>query len=85
MLSIYPSPVDSGRPSISNTMGTHIILCNVFQVTVLPPEEPLYPADELYGIVGANLMRPFDVREVSSLLDVLSPTKTFLCQNNQFI
>lgn len=25
---------------------------------------PLYPADELYGIVGANLKRPFDVREV---------------------
>jgi len=25
---------------------------------------PLYPMEELYGIVGTNLMRPYDVREV---------------------
>lgn len=34
------------------------------EVTVEPSEEPLFPADELYGIVGANLKRSFDVREV---------------------
>ncbi|XP_057597449.1 methylcrotonoyl-CoA carboxylase beta chain, mitochondrial [Hippopotamus amphibius kiboko] len=33
-------------------------------VTTEPPEDPLFPADELYGIVGANLKRNFDVREV---------------------
>ncbi|XP_012520077.1 PREDICTED: methylcrotonoyl-CoA carboxylase beta chain, mitochondrial [Propithecus coquereli] len=33
-------------------------------VTIEPPEDPLFPADELYGIVGANLKRTFDVREV---------------------
>ncbi|XP_035234822.1 methylcrotonoyl-CoA carboxylase beta chain, mitochondrial [Anguilla anguilla] len=33
-------------------------------VTVEPPEAPLFPADELYGIVGDNLKRNFDVREV---------------------
>ncbi|XP_018868987.1 methylcrotonoyl-CoA carboxylase beta chain, mitochondrial isoform X1 [Gorilla gorilla gorilla] len=33
-------------------------------VTTEPSEEPLFPADELYGIVGANLKRNFDVREV---------------------
>ncbi|XP_069348888.1 methylcrotonoyl-CoA carboxylase beta chain, mitochondrial [Eulemur rufifrons] len=33
-------------------------------VTVEPPEDPLFPADELYGIVGANLKRTFDIREV---------------------
>ncbi|KAM9695543.1 methylcrotonoyl-CoA carboxylase beta chain, mitochondrial isoform 3-T3 [Trichechus inunguis] len=33
-------------------------------VTVEPSEDPLFPADELYGIVGANLKRTFDVREV---------------------
>uniref|UniRef100_A0A0N4XLF9 CoA carboxyltransferase C-terminal domain-containing protein n=1 Tax=Nippostrongylus brasiliensis TaxID=27835 RepID=A0A0N4XLF9_NIPBR len=27
-------------------------------------EEPLYPAEELFGIVGANLKKPFEVREV---------------------
>ena len=25
---------------------------------------PIYPMEELYGIVGTNLMRPYDVREV---------------------
>ncbi|ELU14608.1 hypothetical protein CAPTEDRAFT_180561 [Capitella teleta] len=34
------------------------------QVTVRTPEEPLFPADELYGIVGDNLKKTFDVREV---------------------
>uniref|UniRef100_A0A4W5PFE8 methylcrotonoyl-CoA carboxylase n=1 Tax=Hucho hucho TaxID=62062 RepID=A0A4W5PFE8_9TELE len=34
------------------------------QVTTEPPEAPLYPAEELYGIVGTNLKRNFDVREV---------------------
>ncbi|XP_015790352.1 methylcrotonoyl-CoA carboxylase beta chain, mitochondrial [Tetranychus urticae] len=29
-----------------------------------PIEEPLYPLDDLYGIVGENLKRPFEVREV---------------------
>lgn len=27
-------------------------------------EEPLYPAEELFGIVGANLKKTYDVREV---------------------
>ncbi len=29
-----------------------------------PSSAPLYPADELYGIVGTDLKKPFDVREV---------------------
>ena len=29
-----------------------------------PPTSPLYPADDIYGIVGTNLMQPYDVREV---------------------
>ncbi|CAF0982199.1 unnamed protein product [Rotaria sp. Silwood1] len=34
------------------------------QVVMKPSIEPLYPADELYGIVGDNLKRVYDVREV---------------------
>nr|XP_006627244.1 PREDICTED: methylcrotonoyl-CoA carboxylase beta chain, mitochondrial [Lepisosteus oculatus] len=34
------------------------------EVTVEPPEDPLYSSDELYGIVGDNLKRTFDIREV---------------------
>ncbi|MGH0168916.1 UNVERIFIED_CONTAM: hypothetical protein FKN15_005466 [Acipenser sinensis] len=33
-------------------------------VAVERPEDPLFPADEVYGIVGDNLKRNFDVREV---------------------
>jgi acetyl-CoA carboxylase carboxyltransferase component len=28
------------------------------------PEDPLYPAEELYGVVPADLRKPYDVREV---------------------
>lgn len=31
-------------------------------------EEPLYPAEEIYGIVGDNLMKTYDVREVIARL-----------------
>lgn len=34
------------------------------QVEISEPQEPLYAADDLYGIVGENLKRTFDVREV---------------------
>ncbi|XP_076995625.1 methylcrotonoyl-CoA carboxylase beta chain, mitochondrial [Tamandua tetradactyla] len=33
-------------------------------VNIDPSEDPVFPADELYGIVGTNLKRNFDVREV---------------------
>ncbi len=33
-------------------------------VAVQPAREPLYPADELYGIVPRDTRRPFDIREV---------------------
>uniref|UniRef100_A0ABM0M460 methylcrotonoyl-CoA carboxylase n=1 Tax=Saccoglossus kowalevskii TaxID=10224 RepID=A0ABM0M460_SACKO len=36
----------------------------VIDVSVVPPEEPIYPADEMYGIVGTDLMKQYDVRQV---------------------
>lgn len=33
-------------------------------ITITQPEDPLYPADEIYGIVGDNLKKAFDVKEV---------------------
>lgn len=33
-------------------------------VTITEPEEPKLPLDDLYGIVGVNLKRSYDVREV---------------------
>ena len=35
---------------------------------VTPPEEPLYPADELYGILPANFRETYDVREIIARL-----------------
>src|SRR5215468_10103652 len=31
---------------------------------VTEPREPLYPADELYGVINADIRKPYDVREV---------------------
>ncbi|MFX1511488.1 MAG: carboxyl transferase domain-containing protein [Promethearchaeota archaeon] len=31
---------------------------------VKPPEEPLYPAEEIYGIMPTDFRKPFDVREI---------------------
>ena len=39
----------------------------MFQVVMKPSVDPLYPADEIYGIVSENLMKTFDVREVRYL------------------
>lgn len=48
------------------------------QVTVEPVEDPLYPAEDLYGIVGDNLKKSYDVREVSSGVKVARHTPTQL-------
>ncbi|XP_048249547.1 methylcrotonoyl-CoA carboxylase beta chain, mitochondrial-like [Haliotis rufescens] len=37
-------------------------------VTIETPEDPLYPSDELYGIVGDNLKKTFDIRQVIARL-----------------
>jgi 3-methylcrotonyl-CoA carboxylase beta subunit len=31
---------------------------------VAEPREPLYPADEIYGVINADIRKPYDVREV---------------------
>lgn len=47
-------------------------------MTVETPEEPLFPPDEIYGIVGDQLKRNFDVREVKSQKAFMS-TYTYAC------
>jgi 3-methylcrotonyl-CoA carboxylase beta subunit len=40
---------------------------NVRKVPEMPsfaPDPPVHPLDDLYGIVGGNLKRSFDIREV---------------------
>ena len=55
---------------------------SLLQVSLETPEEPLFDADEMYGIVGDNLKKTFDVREVSFCLlcmtiDFLAPIIVF--------
>jgi 3-methylcrotonyl-CoA carboxylase beta subunit len=35
---------------------------------VMPPQEPLYPAEEIYGIVPLDTRRPYEVREIIARL-----------------
>jgi acetyl-CoA carboxylase carboxyltransferase component len=37
-------------------------------IDLLPPEEPLYPADEIYGILPASFRETYDVREIIARL-----------------
>jgi len=37
-------------------------------VSLTEPEDPLYPADDIYGIVGDNVKKTYDIREVISRL-----------------
>src|SRR5690606_24388729 len=38
------------------------------RVHAIPPRAPLYPAEELYGIIPADARKPYDVREVIARL-----------------
>lgn len=40
-----------------------LIICTLVPQTQAP-EEPLYPASDLHGIVSTDVRRPFDMREV---------------------
>ena len=51
-------PVRGGRPGPTWLDG----------LDVLPPEEPLYPADEIYGILPATFRETYDAREVIARL-----------------
>ena len=34
------------------------------EMTVVSPEPTVHPLDDIYGIVGGNIKRSFDIREV---------------------
>src|SRR5213595_1298150 len=36
------------------------------ELAIAPPLEPHYPADELYGVINADIRKPYDVREVNA-------------------
>ena len=59
---------DAHALQIARGIVGHLNRKKVVPVAVREPCEPLYPAQELYGIVPADTRRPFDIREVIARL-----------------
>ena len=55
----------SASPAASSAISTAPRAC---RVEVEAPREPLYPAEEIYGIIPTDTRRPYDVREVIARL-----------------
>ena len=49
---------------IARDIVKHLNRRKQLPVAVQPPREPLYPAEELYGVIPRDTRRPFDIREV---------------------
>ncbi len=55
---------DRDALQIARSLVGHLNRRKVLPVAVQAVREPLYPAEELYGIVPKDTRRPFDIREV---------------------
>jgi 3-methylcrotonyl-CoA carboxylase beta subunit len=53
---------------IVETLQRPTIRTHLSKLEVAPPEEPLYPADDLYGILPATFRETYDVREIIARL-----------------
>jgi 3-methylcrotonyl-CoA carboxylase beta subunit len=54
--------------SIVETLQPSKVETFLSRLEIAPPEEPLYPADELYGVLPATFRETYDVREVIARL-----------------
>ena len=54
--------------AIARDILAHLNRRKALPVTVEPAREPLYPAEQLYGIVPRDTRQPFDIREVIARL-----------------
>ena len=59
---------DEHAIEITRSIVKHLNHKAVMQLKIEPVEEPLYPMDEIYGILPADARTPFDVREIISRL-----------------
>lgn len=53
---------------IARDIVTHLNLTKPITLDVREPEDPLYPADEIYGILPQDVRQPYDVREIIARL-----------------
>ena len=63
----YLAHDDTHALHVARTSVSHLALPAPHPLNVLESEEPLYDPKELGGIVGTDLTRTFDMREVSSV------------------
>ncbi|HMA33000.1 MAG TPA: carboxyl transferase domain-containing protein [Chloroflexia bacterium] len=54
--------------AITRDIVAHLHRRHYYPWEVLPPEEPLYPAHELYGVIPQDVRTPYDVREIIARL-----------------
>ncbi|EGF83390.1 hypothetical protein BATDEDRAFT_34155 [Batrachochytrium dendrobatidis JAM81] len=60
----YYAQSDEHALQLGRQIVTNLNYTKNHQVTVCPIEEPLYPPSELGGIVGDNLRKPYDMKQV---------------------
>ena len=55
---------DAHALAIARRIVGHLNFVKRAPPDVVQPREPLYPAEELYGVINADIRKPYDVREV---------------------
>lgn len=59
---------DEHAIEITRNLVAHLNKSKVVQIKLKPKQDPLYPADELYGVIPKDPRIPYDVREVIARL-----------------
>jgi acetyl-CoA carboxylase carboxyltransferase component len=64
----YLADDDEHALHLARTIVSTLPPTRALPADLAPPEDPAYDPEEIYGIVGADLRRPYDVREVIARL-----------------
>ncbi len=55
---------DGHALAIARDIVAHLNRKKILPVATQPPQDPIYPATDLYGIIPKDTRRPFDIREI---------------------
>ncbi|MFO1519011.1 MAG: carboxyl transferase domain-containing protein [bacterium] len=59
---------DEHALEITRDILSHLNRTEKSQMDIAPAEDPLYPSEEIYGIIQKDLRKPYDVREIIARL-----------------
>jgi 3-methylcrotonyl-CoA carboxylase beta subunit len=59
---------DAHALEIARSIVSHLNTKKMSQLVIEPPEEPLYDAGDIYGVLPTDLRKPFEVREIIARL-----------------